>query len=421
MKGLIALVLLCLGTAAVCADDEAPLTLADAQTEARTHAPDADALDIRVAGIEAIARDKRRRLRTDPELSTSYASGAAGGDAGEQSVGLGLAWTLDLSGAWRDARDAADADRDRAGASRDDGLAALDEAVALAVADLAHAQRQLERAEKIVGLQQTTRDAAVRLLDSLQGTQLDVDAAELDLAAASADREEARADRERAQIALARLLGREEHAALVVADPIDDAGAPSESDLDAMVDDDPRVRAADAAARSAKFEQQAADRSTWKSITFGLDVDYARHDIPEGSFAGDGTLGAAWQDWEIGVRVSVPLPLFDRRHESRTRARAQVSDVVADAAVVRADVLAELKTAAAELRGAVEVWKALAATGETIDREYDLLDKAFRAGALDVDARAQSAKRLVDAGARLDAALRDLRVARARWIRRTTR
>ena len=63
----------------------------------------------------------------------------------------------------------------------------------------------------------------------------------------------------------------------------------------------------------------------------------------------------------------------------------------------------------------------LCAWAGCIGREYDLLDKAFRAGALDVNARAQSAKRLVEAGARLDAALRDLRVARARWIRRTTR
>lgn len=411
----------CLAPVLAVADTARPLTLAEAQVEARSHAPRATALATKLAGAEAIAHDRRRRLRTDPELSASYTTGAPSGDLDEQSIGIGFDWALDLSGAWRDLRDAAATDRDRAEASRDDGRLALDEAVAIAVADLASAQRALDRADRIVALQQIAHAAAVRLLDTSKGTQLDVDAAELDLAAARADREGAKTTRERAQIGLARLLGRADHAGLLVADPVEEVTPPSESDVDAQVSADPRVRAADAAARAAGLELSAADRSALRPVSLGLDVEYARHDIPSGSFTTNDALAASWKDWEVGVRLSVPLPLFDRRREIRTRARVQVSDLAAVAAVVRADVRAELKDSAAELRGAIETWKVLADTAATLEREYDLLDKAFRAGALDVTARAQSARRLLEAGTRLDTALRDLRVARAHWVRRTSR
>ena len=94
--------------------------------------------------------------------------------------------------------------------------------------------------------------------------------------------------------------------------------------------------------------------------------------------------------------------------------------VTAVVVTIRADVTAELERAAADLRAAIDIWQTMATTTDTIDREYDLLDKAFRAGALDVGARAQFGRRLVEASQRLDAALRDLRVARAQWARRTS-
>jgi hypothetical protein len=52
-----------------------------------------------------------------------------------------------------------------------------------------------------------------------------------------------------------------------------------------------------------------------------------------------------------------------------------------------------------------------------VARELDLLERSFRAGALDAVARAVALRALQDAAARYDAELRELRVARARWER----
>lgn len=399
------------------AEDAAPLTLVAAQAEARAHGPDVAVLDADVAGADRLTRARDHRFGSNPELSASYAAGAAGGDGSDQAARIGLEWTVDLSGAWRDSLGAAEAERDRAGASRRSGLAVLDESVAVAFADLAFAQRQLARAEKIESLQQISRDAARRQLDTAHGTQLDVDAAELDLAAASAALAWARDDLEVAQIALARTLGRADHDRLVVVDAAEEIVVPSEADLDTLVDRDPRVQAAAATVRAAGLERRAAGRSSWAAPTVGLDLDYATHDLPTGSFAGAPALSASWHDWELGVHVGLPLALVDRHREQRARTSSVEQTAAAQLGVVRAEVRAEIERDESHLQGAVAAWSKLAPTAVTIDREYELLDKAFRAGALDVGARAQAARRLVEAGARLDGALRDLRVAWARFLR----
>jgi outer membrane protein TolC len=397
------------------------LTLIGAQAEARSHAPEVGVLSTLVSGATAIARDRQRRLRSDPQLSGSYRSGVTTGDAGDRIVSLGLDWTVDLSGEWRDARNAAEVRGAQASAAREAGLAALDEAVAVAVADLSHAQRQLARVTKIEALFRIGYDAARRLLDTSQGTQLDVDAAELDLAVATAKRKRSARALESAQIALARLLGRARHTDLVVDDPAAVVTPPSSDDLAAIVVRDPRVRAAEDAARAAGYEVRAADRPTWTAVSVGFDFEYVQHEIPRGSIAGDPTLGARWHDWEAGIRIGIPLPLFDRRRELRTRTRSDAANELARLAVVRADVTSELEGAATNLRAALDVWQTVSVTATTIDREYDLLDKAFRAGALDVSTRALHARRLVEAGEQLDSALRDVRVTWAAWIRATVR
>jgi hypothetical protein len=86
---------------------------------------------------------------------------------------------------------------------------------------------------------------------------------------------------------------------------------------------------------------------------------------------------------------------------------------------VRADTTAAIELARQEVVQASEAYAAVAATGEILAREYTLLDKAARAGALDAVARALALRRLEEAGARLDEAVRDLRVARAHLLRQT--
>ena len=62
----------------------------------------------------------------------------------------------------------------------------------------------------------------------------------------------------------------------------------------------------------------------------------------------------------------------------------------------------------------------MATTPDLIERDAGFVEQAVRAGAFDAVTRSLTLRRLEEAGRRLDTAIRDYRIARATWLRRTT-
>jgi outer membrane protein TolC len=400
---------------------QAPLSLADAQAEARAHAPDIAELDALVRGAGAIAAQARRAFRQNPEVSGSYGSGSPVGRADEQSWTIGVALPVDLSGSRKPRAASAEADVKRAQQQRADGFRALDEHVAQAVADLALQQRFVRRLERVMELQRIAADAAHRQLDVGQGTQLDADSADLDLATARVAVEQARGDLAGARARLARFLGRLNANDVVVADPTEQPSPGAPPDFDALVERDPRVRAAAAEVDAATFEQQMFLRLVRPTPTLGLAYGFQRRDIPTGSFSGTpfaNALGASWPDRELTFNVSLPLPFFDRQQEPRARATGRILTAEARLRSTRADVRTELTSAWAAFDAATRALAAVASMPATIDRDVSFVEQAVRAGAFDAVQRTQALRRLVEAGRSADTAIRDFRTARAAWIRR---
>jgi outer membrane protein, heavy metal efflux system len=399
----------------------AALSLSEAQTEARAHAPERAELDARLRAAQLSAEAASRVLRSNPSLTGTYAPGALSGHPDEQSWEVELSQKFDVSGSWSPRGRSAAADRDRVAQQREEGLRTLDEAVAIAVAEVARAQRAAERAGRIAKLQEIAAQAAQKELEVGQGNQLDVDAAGLALAAARANVPRAEGDLASARARLARLLGRVESGDLVV----DEAGAaappPPLVSMAAVVDGAPQVRAADAEVRAARLELAAWERSAWPEVTLGAFYAQTRRDIPAGALHGPASTGlsASWTDAEFGFRAGFPLPLFDRRQPERAAAAGRV--VVAEALVTkaRAEVREQVGSAWAALTAARRAFDALADTPRVVDREFALVEKSFRLGALDAVARAVATRTIQDASATYDGALRDLRVAEARWQRWT--
>jgi len=404
------------------ASAQRPLSLADAQAEARAHAPDTAVLDARVGGAEAQAAQARSRFRTDPQISGTLFQGALVGRPDEHTWSLGLSQLVDLSGSWKPRAASADADLDRARLDREDGLRALDERVAVTVADVSLAQRLGVWSERITALAQLAADAARRQFDVGQVSQFDADAAALDLAAVRSATEQARGDLDRAKWRLTRLLGRRTTADLFVEDPSETTELPLAPDLTVLVDRDPRVRAAEAEVRAARFENDLVHRLITPSPTFGVDYSQVRRDIPVGAFA-DGVfasgLAANWSDSELVFTVGVPLPLFNRQRESRARTTARMLAADAHLRLAQADVRSELESGWAGLQAAARAHRALAATGDLIERDAQFVEQAVQAGAFDTTTRTQALRRLEDAQRRVDTAVHDVRVAHAAWIRRS--
>jgi cobalt-zinc-cadmium efflux system outer membrane protein len=417
-------VLVGLIAAAIRTTAQQPLTLVAAQAEARAHAPDPAELQARVSEAEAIAAQASRLFRQNPTVSTSYASGSLIGLPEERAWTVGISQLFDVSGSRHPRSASAASDVERARFDRDDGLRALDERVAVAVANVALQQRLVAREERIVALQTIAADAAHRQLDVGQGTELDADSADLDLAGARMTLEQARADMGRARIQLARLIVRESAADLVVDDPPEALADVMPPDFEAIVNRDPRLRAASAELDAARFERQMVDRLVKPSPTLSVEYGNQRRDIPAGSFTGApfaGALTTVWPDHELRFNVSVPLPFFDRLQESRARSTGRILAAEARLRVAEADVRSELGATWLSLQSAGRAAQAVATTPDLIERDAGFVEQAVRAGAFDTVTRSLTLRRLQDAGRHLDTAIRDYRAARAAWLRRTDR
>ena len=395
------------------------LGLHAAQAEARAHAPESALLDARIRGASLTAHDAERVFRSDPNLALEYGRSFEGDAEWEWRVGLD--WTIDVAGSWGPRASSAAEDQAKSSQGREDGLRALDEAVAIAVAELALAQRKQVRAARMVTLHESTATAMRRQIELGQVNQLDVDAAELDLAAARSALALAGGERAAAAAGLQRLLGRKPGSELIVEDAPEtlDASAPPASD--ALVERDPRVLARRAEARAAEFELTLNDRLAWPAPTLGAEFGRAQREVPAEAWMGpDATApDARWTEWEFGLKLGFALPLLDRNREARAHASARRWAAEAELEIARADVRAELHASSAALRTAIEAYRAVEPTAALLERGYAMLEQTARAGALDSVARAQATRRLVEAGLLLDTAVRDLRVARARWLRRS--
>ncbi len=399
-----------------------PLSLAEAQTEARAHAPDAAGLQARIAAAEAMAAQAARRFREDPTISGSFAQGRLVGRSDESAWTLGIQQPFDLSGSWRPRAASAAAEVERARQDREAGLRALDEQVAIAVADTALAQRQRARGERLADLYRIASDAVRQQFQVGAAPQIDADSAELDLAGALASVDMAHGDLDRSRARLARWLGRETGGDLVVEDGPDAPDvAPTPPEFAPLVDRDPRVRAALAEVDAAKFERQIFERLITPPLTLGLNYGRQTRDIPVGSFVGPpfaGALAANWTDAELVFNVGVALPLFNRQREPRAQATGRILTAEAKLGTARADVRAELESSWATLQTAERALARVAPTGAIIDRDVTFVEQAVGAGAFDTLTRTQELRRLQEAGRRVDTAVRDLRAARAAWIRR---
>ena len=403
------------------AQAQQPLTLADAQTEARAHAPETQELQAVIQGAQAVAAQANRRFRQDPTLSGGYFNGALIGQD-ETTASVDVSLPVDVSGSRKPRAASAEADVQRATFDRDNGLLALDEQVATAFADVALLQRRNARETQIENLYAVAADAVHQQLGVGQAAQLDADSADLDLAAARISLAQIRGQLAQARGRLARLLGRSAGNAIVASDAPENAALPARPDFDALIDRDPRVRAARAEIDAATFERQTYERLVTPTPTFGVSAAYNRRDIPPGSFTGvpaAGSLAATWHEPELMFNVSVPLPLFDKQLEPRAHATARLLTADARAQTVRADVRAELEGAWTSFEAAAGALQAVADTPAMIDRDVMFVEQAVRAGQFDALTRSIELRRLQDAGIRADTAVRDYRVARAAWLRRS--
>lgn len=393
------------------------LTLDAAQAEARLHAPEATEIEARFAGAKIRADDARRIVRDDPTLAARVEQGS--GD--ERSTEVSLAIPLDLAGSFLPRRRSARSMLDASRFDREEALRTLDEIVAIAVADLADAQRGSSRSSRVVALYRVAAEAAREERQVGKGNLLESDAADLDYAVALRAESEASRALAQAQAELARLLGRPSPDGVVVGDPLEASTLPPPPDVEALLQQNPAVRAAAADADTARLRLAVENRRWLRPVEAEVGYVKGRQEIPGAAFPGPGASAVRWNDSATSLRIAVPLPLFDRNREARAGARSQALEGDSRSIRVQAAVREEIQIAWSRLTFATRAAEAFAGAAEMIDRDLVLLDKALQAGAMDSVTRAQALRRVEAAAEEMDASIHELRLARAAWAHRSGR
>ncbi len=392
-----------------------PLTLEEAQAEARRYAPEVAAWLAGSVAARQDLEDARRRFRRDPSVALISKPPRFLQNQSDHLWDISVSLPVGPVSAAEPRRNAAARRATQEALEFSERLATLDEWVARAVADLAHAQRACERARRLAGLAEEMAQRVVARENVAAAALLEADAARYDAWSSQAHLVEARAALEQARLRLARLLGRESPRGLGVDDAFVPPEIPKRPPIGQMVESDRRVRSMRAALDAAREELRLQERLARPAPILG--VSYGRGPWGfVGDYLGIPAEGADSRP-EVAFTLVVALPLFQRNREARARAKAGVAMAEARLEITRADVRADLEAAWVELEQAAGRLEALREIPETSRRDLERVVELSRAGMLSPEARVHHLRTLEAAAETFEEAVRRWRYARAAWAR----
>ena len=365
------------------ASPQATASLQAVLAHAAREAPALQVSRARLRLAEAAQRGAAPWLRDNPTLSVRLGPRLDGArDTRALELAVELSQALELSGA-RSARLSAAEQLARSLEAEHAALAwsvAMDVTLAYHQAALAGARVASEQAR--VRFAQDVVRVAERKRRAGEIAALGQSLAELDLAAAERDVLDAlRAARE-AELTLAELSGWPTEAPLHVAaatlalEPV-----PTEAAVLATLDAVPELRAAQAARAEVEARRAVAEREAWPTPVLGAAV--AHEDA---------------ESWVVQGTLSLPLPLFQRGQEARTRVEVELSINDALLAGLATRLRAQLLRAHAALTAA-HARLLLHTTREvpTLEATAALLRRGFEAGELPLLELTAARQRLLEA------------------------
>jgi len=348
-------------------------TLERVVAQALAKSPEVAAARAEEQGAEGELAADGRWLRENPELEVEYGTDAPTQAQGERKLSVALSQTLEVAGQRGLRVERAEAALAAARARR----RAAELGVARAAVDAAVEWERLSAHARLVeeGLAaaRTLEEAASRRFAAGDVPELERNAAALERARAEARAALARAEVAAARAALNRKLGRPATAELslqltAVAVP---AAAQAEQ---------PELVAARAEAKAARAEVDLLRRERIPDPTVSL--GYERETRPEEHATGaDLHTGSM-----LMARISVPLPLWDRNQAELSAARGRRAAREAEREGREREVEVERVAAREVYEAARTAEAALVAALPGVERNLSLVQRAYEAGELGLDA-----------------------------------
>jgi cobalt-zinc-cadmium efflux system outer membrane protein len=383
---------LMLALAAAPASEAEAWTLERLVAEALAKSPEVAAARAEETGAEGELAADARWLRENPELEVEYGTDAPTQAQGERRLSVALSQTLEVAGQRGLRVERAEAALAAARARR----RAVELSVAREVADAAVEWERLSShamlAEEVLAAARVLEEASARRFAAGDAPEVERNTAVLERARAEARAALARAEVASARAALNRRLGRSPTAAVSLA--LAPVAVPSE-----LRAEQPEVVAARSEAEAARAEVDLLRRERIPDPTVSL--GYERETRPEEHATGaDLHTGAM-----LMARISVPLPLWDRNQAELAAARARRSAREAERESREREGEVERVSAREAYEAARAAQAALAAALPGVERNLSLIQRAYEAGELGLDALLLSRDRAFAArGEAIDAA-----------------
>ena len=343
--------------------DEVPLGLADLVQLAIKNNPALAAQRYTVETAEG--RQQQAGSMPNPRLELSNSSNAFLSNGGEYSRSIGLSQDIPVGGRLGAQEHMADAGLRLAIANLRQTEAALAGQVATSYYRLLVLKRQIATRDALIGVDQKLLDATTARMQAGEVSPLDVSTAELETERLK-EQQMLLQNQYDAELAnLNQLLGRSARTPLMLADTL-----PSDTTLGNLGDlqqqalkDRPDLQAAQFESEQAQAQVSLARSERWEDWSVGVSSGQSRLDVA----------GAPPQasEHEIGVTLSIPLPLWNRNKGNVAAALSGGRQADANVAALKLQIQNEVVTAFSQLQRLSDV------TARYRDRLLPLSEKSI--------------------------------------------
>jgi cobalt-zinc-cadmium efflux system outer membrane protein len=386
------------------AGEGAPWTLQRVVSEALAKSPEVAAARAEEAGAEGVLAAGTRWVRENPSIEVEYGTDAVTQDQGERRLSVAISQQLQVAGQRGLRVERAEAALAAARARRRAVELSVAREAADAAAEWVRREAHARLAEEALTAARVLEEAAARRFAAGDVPELERNAAALERARTEARAAQARAEAAGARASMNRLMGRQASAPLELS--LEAVAVPAEARAEL-----PELEAARAEAEAARAEVDLLRRERFPDPTVSLGYEQERR--PEEHATGADLHTASM----VVARLSLPLPLWNRNQGELAEARARRVAREAERESREREVEAERLSARESYEAARTAEAALTAALPGVERNLSLVQRAYEAGELSLDALLLARDRAYAArGEAIDAAAAFAR-ARAAFLR----
>lgn len=343
----------------------------------------------------------------NPTLDIQSATGSLTGSPEDSSLSIGINQEFSLNGKLGLRREVGQRDAEVLQWQRDNAARLLKDEVATLVLDLSLAAKRHDLAVDLVKLNRDLEAVAGERFAAGDIPELDLNLAKVELARAESRLLEVERERIPLRIKIASLTGLKEDELMLVDKPSVAIPMPQKADLVTLaLASRPDIQALARERDRAATESRLAYAEALPNLTAGVFAQWQRGATELGG------LSSTSSDTQLGVRLSMPLPLFDRNTAGRSAARARQEAAEARLLALERNIAAEVEAAVARLSSAQRILTLLEqGVIRQLNENLKLTQDAYRLGEVGILSVIEEQKKFFEVNDGYLAALHDRNLA----------